>query len=191
MKLKKTQKAMLYSLKLFSGLGLLTLLIMFMSCNNNKKENKDEDVADMMSVKENNSTVSAYVSFIQADTSQMSLDHAFTNEALSELMAATTAMAGEIGFDVKGDMDKVKEYANNITKNPYETSHADDIRKAADILSTVLYNMQQAKYADLANEAGEVKSAATAINPDVLTLDQKDAVKSFFDKSADLLQKMN
>jgi len=50
---------------------------------------------------------------------------------------------------------------------------------------------QQAKYPSLVAEATEIKQAAAAINPDVLTLNQKEAVKTFFRKAADLLSKMN
>jgi len=71
------------------------------------------------------------------------------------------------------------------------TRHADKIRSAADALSTSLQNMQQAKYPGLSTEAADVKSAASAINPAKLTLDQRDAVKSFFREAADLLNKMN
>ncbi len=70
------------------------------------------------------------------------------------------------------------------------TTHADKIRSAAYVLSTSLQNMQ-AKYRGLSAEAADVKSAAAAINPETLTLDQRDAVKSFFRKAADLLTKMN
>ena len=54
-----------------------------------------------------------------------------------------------------------------------------------------MQNMQKAKYPDLTAQAAEVRTAANSIIPDVLTLDQRDAVKSFFQKSADLLQNMN
>lgn len=98
----------------------------------------------------------------------MSLDHSFAYEALLKIIGATDAMAGEIGYSVKGDLDKAKEYANQITNDPSETTHADNIRKAASILSNVLQNMQQAKYPGLANEVLEVKNASA--NPETLTL---------------------
>ena len=101
------------------------------------------------------------------------------------------AMATEAGYDVKVDIAKARQYADEITKDPLATTHADKIRSAADILTTSLQNMQQAKYPGLSAEAAEVKSAATAINPEILTLDQRDAVKSFFKKAANLLTKMN
>lgn len=165
---------------------------LFVSCKNNEMENEAKvDTADAMGVKENNSTVTDYITFVGNDENKMTLDHAYTNEALLKLTNASSAMAGEVGFDIKGDLEKAKECANNITKNPFETSHADEIRKAADILASILQNMQAAKYPGLANEAGSVKSAAMAINPETLTLDQRDVVKSFFGKAADLLEKMN
>lgn len=173
----------------FLGFGIFALS--FMGCDNNKKADKAETVAsDAIDVHENNSTVAEYITFIGSDN-KMTLDHAYTNEALLKLISATRAMAGETGFDIKGDLDKAKEYADEITKDPFETSHADNIRKSADILSGVLQNMQQAKYPSLEKEVSELKNAFAEINPDVLTLDQRDAVKSFFAKAADLLQKMN
>jgi len=54
-----------------------------------------------------------------------------------------------------------------------------------------LQNIQKAKYPGLANEVEALRSASESIKPGVLTLDQKDAVKNYFAKASDLLQKMN
>lgn len=89
----------------------------------------------------------------------MELDHSYTNEALLKLTEATRAIAEAINYEVKGDLDKVKEYADKITRDPFATSHADAIRKSADILSSVLQNIQQAKYPNLSNEVEEVRGA--------------------------------
>ncbi len=140
---------------------------------------------------ENNSTVEAYISFIKADTTKMSLEHEYIHEALLKLIEATKAMAEEIHYEVKADLDTAKKYADEITKNPLATTHADNIRKAAEIISTSLQDMQQAKYPQLSVEAMELKNASDSINPHVLTLNQKEAVSSFFQKAADLLNKMN
>jgi len=43
----------------------------------------------------------------------------------------------------------------------------------------------------LIDEVEELKSASESIKPGVLTLEQKDAVKNYFAKASDLLQKMN
>ena len=177
---------------IFFTLSILFLFAVAISCNNDEKEEKVETTTTGVSdIQENNSTVIEYIKFVRSDDDKMTLDHAYTNDALLKLTSATSAMADEVGFDIKGDLEKVKESANNITINPFETSHADEIRKVADILSNVLQNMQQVKFPGLANEAEAVKSAAMAINPETLTLDQRDAVKTFFAKAADLLEKMN
>jgi hypothetical protein len=100
-------------------------------------------------------------------------------------------MANEVGYEVQADLEKVKEYANAITINPFETTHADNIRKADDILTNVLQNIQKAKYPGLAYEVAELKIASESIKPEVLTLEQKDAVMNYFAKASDLLHKMN
>ncbi|MBD0365084.1 MAG: hypothetical protein ICV53_03145 [Flavisolibacter sp.] len=175
-----------------AGLAVAALLIYFLGRNGQEEEvMKDPDTADLSGVHENNATVASFVSFVQDDENKMGLDHAYSHEALLKLTAATKAMAQEIGYNLPADLDKVKEYTDAITKDPHADTHADNIKKAADILTTVLQNMQQAKYPELDNEAAELRNASASINPDVHTLDQKDAVKSFFSKAADLLRKMN
>ncbi len=173
------------------GLGIAALLLYFLVFNDRKEEVKQADTADLISVHENNSTVAAYIILVEVDTNKMSLDHAYTNEALLKLTEATRAMADEIGYSVQADLDKVKEHAAKITSDPFETTHADDIRKSADIITGVLQNMQQTRYPELVNEAADLRNASASIDPDVLTLNQKEAVKSFFVKAADLLKKMN
>jgi len=121
----------------------------------------------------------------------MTLDHTYTSQALLKLSAATKAIADKINYNTNADLDKVNDYADKITNDPFETTHADNIRRAADILSTLIEHVQQVKYPALRAEAGELRKAAASINPDVLTLDQKNAVKSFFSKAAALLEKIN
>ena len=173
------------------GIGIVAL-IYFLTFQTSSEEVKEvTETTDLISVKENNTIVNAYVSFVEADTNRMTLDHAYTNEALLKLTDATNAMAGEIGYDIKADIEKVKPHAEMITKDPFDTSHANSIREAADILTTVLQNIQKAKYPGLTSEVTELKNASTSINPAVLTLNQRDEVKSFFSKAVMLLKKMN
>ncbi len=145
---------------------------------------------NLVDVRENNSTVAAYVNFVENDT-KMSLDHAYTNEAFLKLIDATDAMANEVGYDVQADLEKAREQADMITEEPFETTHANTIRKVADIVSNVLQNIQKAKFPSLANDVQGLKSAAGAIKPDVQTLEQRDAVNNYFAKASDLLNKMN
>lgn len=172
-------------------LGLLAAAWFFFFRNDKDESEETADKTVLVDNRENNSTVGAYITFINSDTNTMSLDHAYSSEALTKLTDAVDAMATEAGYDVKVDIDKARQYAEEITKDPLVTTHADKIRSAADVLSTSLQNLQQAKYPSLSAEATDVKSAAAAITPETLTLDQRDAVKLFFKKAADLLKKMN
>jgi len=146
---------------------------------------------NLLGVKENNSTVAAFVSFVENDTNKISLDQAYTNEALLKLVEATNAMAEEIGYDIQEDLNKVKESAKLAANEPFETSNAKNIRDVADNCNTALQHMQLAKYPWLTDEIEELKIASTSINPEILTLEQKDAVMNYFAKAADILQKMN
>lgn len=154
-------------------------------------DNANTEEPNLLSVKENNLAVVAYVSFIENGRGVMSLDHAYTNQAFMKLVEATDAMAYELGFDVQSEMKQVKEYANRISTDPFETTHADNIRNADILVAGALERIQQAHYPSLAGEVGALKSASESIKTGVLTLDQKDAVKDFFAKASDLLQKMN
>ena len=186
---------------LLAGLVIAALVIyflMFRDNDNNAAEVvteesyiSDTNETNLLDVKENNSTVAAFISFVENDTNRVSLDQAYTNEALLKLTAATNAIAEEIGYDVREDLNKVKESTLLITNEPFESSKAKNIRNSTDGSTTALQNMQLAKYPWLSDEVEELKNASVAINPEVNTLEQKDAVKNYFAKAADLLEKMN
>ena len=186
--------------RLIAGLVIVVLLVYFLVIRDNGI-NKDAlteadyitntDESDLIGVKENNDTVTAYVNFVENSNENMSLDHEFTNEALVKLIEAADAMANEVGYDVQIDIEKVREYANMIEQDSFETTHANNIRKADDLLTNVLQNIQKAKYPDLEDEVAALRSASESVKPGVLTLDQKAVVKNYFSKAADLLQKMN
>jgi hypothetical protein len=178
------------------GLIVLALIIYFTGFYDTDDYEREQITdttisADQTQQPINNNTVSEYVTFIQADTSSMGLDHEYTNEALLKLINATEAIADDVDYDVEKDIQTVRDYAQKITQDPFETTHANSIRAAADILATVLQNIQQAEFPNLANQASEVKDAAGSITPEDLTLDQKQDVKSFFNQAASLLEQMN
>ncbi|MET3978243.1 hypothetical protein ABIB62_000811 [Mucilaginibacter sp. UYP25] len=108
-------------------------------------------------------------------------------------MASTTRdkLVKAAGYGVKADLGAAESDAEKITRDPLAITHADDIRKAADILSDALYNLQQQKYPSLYGSAARVKTTAAQIDPDTLTLEQKEKVKGFFIAAAALLEKMN
>lgn len=169
----------------------------YMFVNNNeddtRAENEPESAYGLTNTTDSydaDPAVASYVQYVKNDEDKMGLDHSYTNEALTRLMAATEAKAARVGYDATADLDKVKEYANKIATDPFETTHANSIRKATEILTATLQNMQEAKYPQLGEEIDELRKASAAIDPNVLTLDQKQAVKSYFDKASDVLQEM-
>jgi hypothetical protein len=174
---------------LLLSLGAAAVLIYFIAFQGKNGEKKK--VSELMYVSENNTTVNDYVNFVENDNNNMSLDHAFTNEALLKLADATDEMADEIDFEMHTDLDKVDELAEMITKDPSDTSHANSIRKATDILTNALQEIQKENYPGLKKEVAELRVASESINPDVITLNQQVVVKAYFQKAADLLKKMN
>lgn len=180
-------------------LGLIIYLLVFYDSNGGIDREQTADPAITKDQTQepptqepiNNKIVFEYVTFIHADTSSMGLDHDYTNEALLKLTNATEAMADEVGYDVERDIQNVRDYAAKITQDPFETTHANNIRNAADILVNVLQNIQQAEFPNLANQTSEVKNAAALIVPEELMLDLKQEVKSFFNSAASLLEEMN
>lgn len=173
------------------GIVLIAAVFYFLFSNEGHNRGKSENDQALIEVHENNPSVVSYVNFIDSDTNKMSLDHSYTNMALTELTKAVEAMAMEVDYDVKADISKAKQLADEITKDPLSTDHADKIRNAADILSTALQNMQRSKYPELSAEASQVRNAVSAIAPETLTLNQRDTIKSFFREAAMLLKKMN
>lgn len=184
-------------------LAVAVIVVLFLVLSNNGDSEEAEDIqedrieqgfggtTDVRRAVINNSAVVAFVSFINDDPDSMGLDHEFTNEALLKLTNATSAMADEIDYDIQKDLDEVRTHADKITKDPFETTHANSIRLSAEILANVLHNIQQKAFPNLASEADIVIKSVSAIELEALTLDQKGDVKNFFRKSAELLEKMN
>ncbi len=169
----------------------VAVYFLFFKNSGNRLTPPGTDSTAMMTMPAQNNDVTSYIDYVKGDTSKMALDHTYSSTALSKLIMAVQEKAGDVNYDIKADMDQANDYAREITADPMATNHADKIKAAADIISTSLGNMQQAKFSSLSTEAADVKTAADGIKPEILTLDQKEAVQRFFDKAADLLQKMN
>ncbi|KEO71956.1 hypothetical protein [Anditalea andensis] len=139
----------------------------------------------------NNQTVASFVTFVQEGDREMSLDHEYSNEALKRLTDATKAMADEVNVDVERDLSVVREHARAIQEDPFETTHADKIKASAEKISDALMSIQREAFPNLSSEAGAVKNSATQINSEELALEQREEIKSFYDRAAALLRQMN
>lgn len=177
------------------GLIILAVILYFLfrDKNNNQDVNEyvDSTSMGMDNQTENNGAVAAYINFVNGKADSMSLDHEYSNEALSKLIDATKAVSDKTGVDVRANLDEAKRLAEQITVNPTATTHADDIRKASTIIATALGTIQQSKFPDLSADSNNLMNEAKAIDDNDLTLNQKSTVKTFYDAAANLLQKMN
>lgn len=137
-----------------------------------------------------NSEVAEFVNYVRSDMKKTKdLNHQTVNQAFTRLSNATTAKAKEVGYEAQ-NLQQAKSTINQITEDRYETTHADNIRKTAQIISTELAGLQQAKFPDLDNEANKVMKASESIDPNELAMDQNDEIKDFLNEAADLLDKM-
>jgi hypothetical protein len=140
----------------------------------------------------NYSDVNAFVTFAN-DEGNMGLDHNYTSEGLMKLNAALEAMAAEAStnnVDVSGKLNMMRQAANSIEKDPMATTHANSIRDAFMASANLMEAIQQSDFPNLGKQVQEVKQAAMEVKPDELTLNQKEAVKSYFDKAAMALDQM-
>ena len=162
---------------LLSGIGILTLHNFISSCSYVKKTMNN----NVMRIYENNSTVAAFVAYVNANNTMVA-DHAYISNALVKLADTTNAMASENIYTITLDLNKAKDFVTKITPDPNENTHSDNIRKSADILSDALQNMQQAKYPGLSASAVELKRNAGAIKTGVLLHHQKKSYRRFSEK---------
>lgn len=181
-----------------AGILILAVLIYFLGFRDNgKKTTTVADVAynidpsDHQFITDNHDAVADYVNFIESSKGNMSLDHTYTNKALTKLIMATKATADHVGYEVHSDLDKAQKYTDKITDDPNETTHADNIKKSGEIITKVLHHIQKDYYPELVNDAKALDDATAAIKIKAHTLDQKNEVKAFLNKASDLLSKMN
>lgn len=138
-----------------------------------------------------NQAVASYIDFVNNRVENRDLDHQTISQAFKHLTDATDAKASEVGHSTTSELQNVKQTIEQITNDPFETTHADKIRKTADVLSNELMKIQEAKYPDLKNEASKVRDASNSIEPEELAFDQSDEIKDFLTESAALLEEMD
>ncbi|WP_034258684.1 hypothetical protein [Aequorivita capsosiphonis] len=124
---------------------------------------------------------------IYVSNPDMDVDHEYSSEALKRLIAATSATANELQIDIDADMSAANSLANEIKKDPESLMHANKIKDAAHKITKALKTIQTEKFPQLTSQYTEVETAVSNINVDTPTLDQKSALKAFFNKAGNLL----
>lgn len=155
---------------------------------NNQRDNNRTAYGDRSNG--DNSEVAEFVQYVRSDMKDTKeLDHQTVSQAFTRLSHATTAKAKEVGYEAE-NLQQAESTINQITDDKFQTTHADNIRKTADIISNELAGLQQAKFPDLDNEAKQLIKASESIKSDELAMEQDDEIKEYLNEAADLLDKM-
>ncbi len=147
-------------------------------------DQNDQMMGDMSNV----AIIDEYRMYI--DNPQMGLDHEYTSTGLMKLVDATRQTASALDVDINADLAEADAKAGEIKNNPKSLVHANMIRDASLILTRAMKTIQSERSPDCQPEFNQVQMAANNINVDKPTLDQKDAVKAFFNSSEKLLTKI-
>lgn len=140
------------------------------------------------------SNVIYFLSSINQIDAEMNLEHDYSNTALRALANSLMALSKEQGManelDVKSKCMMIKEKADQLDHNHKSTKHADMIKSAALTAVEILEEIQSEKFPEMSDEVANVAEAANKISTRTLTLDQKSEIKTFFNRTAEVLQEM-
>ena len=136
--------------------------------------------------------INKYAEYTTEMTGEMGLDHEFSHNALTYLATAVEAIAEGRNVDLTNNTGRAKQLADEITKDPYATDHADKIRMAAINLTESLERIDREAYNNAAMEDLKMlRKEAQDITAKTLTLNQKEDVRTFFGAARKVLMKMN
>ena len=151
--------------------------------------NVNNDIEDVDYAYRND--IQAYMDYTDDMEGEMGLDHEFSHGALTKLANATAAVATSHRVNLGSNLDQVKQLADDITKDPMATDHADKIRMAALSIVESLDQINTDAFEDgAADEITMLRKEAQSINGKSLTLNQKEDVRTFFSAARDVLSKM-
>ena len=125
---------------------------------------------------------------------EMGLDHEFSHKALTELANATAALAASKGLEdeasVEGKATRVKRLAEEITRDPQATDHADKIKQASMLIVEMMEDVNKADNGQAGEAISKLRQEAQDMSPATLTLNQKENVRGFFSQARTVLNQM-
>ncbi len=141
---------------------------------------------------ETSSRVQEYIEYVDNQTED-DLDRTAVQEGIAKLSDALMAVSNEQtqGQDTwGGELEQIKNEAGKLQDENMEEQHSTVIRSAFSSAANVIQNIQNRFYPGLENDASDVMDAAQEIEAQKLASEQKSEIQSFFEKSADILKKM-
>ncbi|TXD84273.1 hypothetical protein ESY86_06750 [Subsaximicrobium wynnwilliamsii] len=125
-----------------------------------------------------------------AEGAEMGLEHEYSHAALDKLIDATQAVANTLNVDIAADLETARSIAGSVEDDTYAVDHADNIKNAGNTIVKVLKKIQMQRFPNLDESCTELQNSVMAIAPGTQTLEQKAAVKNFFDQAGELLTNM-
>ena len=176
-------------------LGALVVgLIVYLLVSNDAVDDRDNirvdateevPVASSFQEERNFTDIDEYNAFVADEN--MDVTHEYSGNALSKLIDATWDAADKLNIDVSAELSRAEDLSEEITTDPRSTEHADKIKEAGQHIAQALKTIQSANYPDLNSQYMEVETAVSNIKTDTPTLEQKDHVRTFFNKAGNLL----
>jgi hypothetical protein len=121
------------------------------------------------------------------------LNHDYTADGIRHLARALDDLADHAnvnGADFNTRKERLKEKADALQRDPHSLQHANIIRDAFTSAADVMESIQREAYPNHNNHVNQVRQAANNINPQQQTLNQKQQIEAFFERSSNALQAM-
>ncbi|MGW1456387.1 hypothetical protein ACWBC2_15490 [Salegentibacter agarivorans] len=189
------------------GLIILAVILYFVIADNNDDDNFNEEesteqVATPIETEEDTETasweednlsgdesVSKYLTHI-SDQEKMGIDHEYSSQALVYRINALENRSEEVNINTEIEIQELKDDVRDIKEDPQAFTHANTINDVGAKIVDLMEKMQEEKFPDISQDVQEVRTALQNIEPSTPTLDQKDAVNSFYKEAGDVVQNM-
>lgn len=125
------------------------------------------------------------------DRHEMGLEHEYSHEGFHNLADAIDAVADRrnAGDQVSAQTDSIRARADRLQNDEEAARHANLARDAATAGADAIEQLQQ-HYADAGADVNAVRTAANNINPQTVLLDQRSAIRDYFDRAHRALNQM-
>ena len=133
-----------------------------------------------------------FTSFIEdsAESLDMGIHHHYTSRGIALLSSTLEFLAENIGVNTQNSQNELVQKSNAIEQDPYSTEHAGTIKEAFLSAVDILEELQEERFQNMSRDVGELRQIAESLSDEDLTLDQKEKVKNFFEKSANVVSLM-
>lgn len=139
--------------------------------------------------------VDNFNNWVSSIEGQVQLNHQYTNQGITQLVKATSALAeaGNVqvdNFDAK--KDQIMNAASELLNDPMSNQHADKTKEAFTMIAELMQNLQSAndEFSGLQASVEELSSTAANIQEDQPLTDQSETVYSYFKQAGNTLNQM-